>query len=97
MVFILNFALKNVSGSLTKIMQNDRLSYYSLMEMLQDKKSLESWTCESSSTVGPPLFNYLKSTAAGSFGSFRITAGDRKMLIDNCLKHIHRLLQELIR
>ena len=95
-MFSFNFALKNISGILTKIMQNDKLSYYSLMEMLQDKKNiLESWTCDSSSTVGPALFDYLKSTAEESFGSFRVTVGDRKMLLNNCSEHIHRLLQEL--
>ncbi|CAF3918967.1 unnamed protein product [Rotaria sp. Silwood1] len=87
---------ETVLGPLTKIMQNDKLSYYSLMEMLQEKtKILESWTCESSSTVGPALFDYLQSTAEESFGSFRVTVGDRKMLLNNCLEHIHRLLREL--
>ncbi|CAF4257995.1 unnamed protein product [Rotaria sp. Silwood2] len=87
---------ETVLGPLTKIMQKDKLSYYSLMEMLQEKKKiLESWTCESSSTVGPALFDYLQSTAEESFGSFRVTVGDRKMLLNNCLEHIHRLLQEL--
>ncbi|CAF1285725.1 unnamed protein product [Rotaria sordida] len=56
---------------------------------------LESWTCEFSSTVGPALFDYLQSTAEESFGSFRVTVGDRKMHLNNCLEHIHRLLQEL--
>ena len=41
------------------------------------------------------LFDYLKSGAKASFGSFRVTIGDRKMLLNNCLEHIHHLIQAL--
>jgi hypothetical protein len=79
-------------------MQHDHLSYFNLMELIKEKTMiLKSWTFETTSTSGPALSEYLESTAADSFGEFRIVKDDRRKLSNDCLEHIARLLQELDR
>ncbi|CAF4940045.1 unnamed protein product, partial [Rotaria socialis] len=89
---------ESVLGPITKMMQNDHLSYFNLMEMLKEKKAiLCGWTFESASDTGPVLCDYLESSKNGLFGAFKITLGDRKKILYNCREHINRLLQELAR
>ena len=72
------FLLGNL-GPLTKMMQRDNLSYFTLMEVLAEKrKILSSWTSQSSSVMGPSSCNYVESTESGSFGGFKIKLGDRE-------------------
>jgi hypothetical protein len=87
-----------ISGPITKIMQSDNLSYFNLMEVLNEKKTiLEGWTFKSTSSTGPSLSDYLESTKTGSFGAFKINPGDRQRISNDCHQHIARLLKELAR
>ena len=55
------------------MMQNDRLSYFSLMQMVDEKKYiLEESIFESSSDMGRALSHYIDSTTANTFGAFKI-------------------------
>lgn len=79
-------------------MQSDHLSYFNLIEVLNEKKSiLEGWTFKSASATGPSLSDYLESTKTGSFGAFKINLGDRQRISNDCHQHIGRLLKELAR
>ena len=80
-------------------MQNDKISYFSLMKMMKEKrKILENWAnSQSAAAMGPALFDYIRITSEGAYGSFKIVIGDRKKYFMDCMTHIHRLLQELDR
>ncbi|CAF1394728.1 unnamed protein product [Adineta ricciae] len=87
-----------VLGPLTKIMQNDKLTYYTLMQNVDEKrKILENWKDLSTSTVTLALLDYVQSTAAQSYGGFQLILGDRDSFFKNCSDHVHRLLNELDR
>ncbi|CAF4969970.1 unnamed protein product [Rotaria sp. Silwood1] len=90
---------ETVLAPLTKMMQNDKISYFSLMEMIKEKrKILENWTYyHSTSTLSPALSEYILLTTEALYGSFKINLGDRKKFLNDCLEHIHRLLRELDR
>jgi hypothetical protein len=102
-LIIINFShfchcvLFNV-GPITKMMQNDQLSYFNLMKIIDEKKKiLRSWTFESQSASGPALSEYLESTTTNSFGAFNIVKADREKLSKDCVAHISRLMNELDR
>ena len=77
-------------------MQNDQLSYFDTMAIIEEKRAiLNAWTFESSSTCGPSLHNYLDTTQSGSFGAFEIKTGDRASLLKQAREHINRLNKEL--
>ncbi|CAF2991799.1 unnamed protein product [Rotaria sp. Silwood2] len=89
---------ESILGPITKLMQNDQLSYFNLMEMIKEKKNiLRGWTFQSTSATGPALSDYLESTKNGSFGAFKVNLGDRKKIFNSCREHINRLLEELAR
>ena len=80
-------------------MQNDRISYFSLMKMVKEKrKILENWAnSQSAAAMGSALSDYIRITSEGAYQSFKIVIGDRKKYFIDCMAHIHRLLQELDR
>ena len=79
-------------------MQHDNLSYFSLMEIITEKrKILSCWASESTSAMGPALSDYIESTKSGSFGGFKIQLGDRNKFQNDCREHVERLIQELDR
>ena len=85
-----------IPGPVTKFLQHDYLSYFNLMDIIKDKKTiLNHWTSESSSLMGPALMDYIETTKSGSFGCFKIDVGDRITFFNDCRSHVKRLLQEL--
>ncbi|CAF2091660.1 unnamed protein product [Rotaria magnacalcarata] len=89
---------ESVLGPVTNMMQNDHLSYFNLMTMIEEKKRiLEEWTFESTSHTGPALSHYIDSTTTNTYGAFKISKCDRKKLSKDCLEHIKRLIDELER
>lgn len=81
-------------------MQNDKLTYYNLVEIVYEKrKSLENWSYLSTSTVGSALFDYIQSASQDeeSYGCFELTSGDRPKVFKNCSEHVNRLLIQLDR
>ncbi|CAF1446317.1 unnamed protein product [Rotaria sordida] len=87
---------ESVLGPITKSMQHDHLSYFSLMNIIKEKRTiLNHWRSESTSIMGPTLTDYIEATELGSFGGFKIKLGDRVMFFNDCRKHTQRLLQEL--
>ena len=86
------------SGPITKQMQHDHLSYFTLMETINEKREiLKSWASQSTLKMGPTLSDYIQLTEKGSFGSFKITTGNRQQLFNDCHAHIQRLFRELDR
>ncbi|CAF0982909.1 unnamed protein product [Rotaria sp. Silwood1] len=91
-----------ILGELTKLLQNDDLSYLTLMNVLNEKRQiLNNWLSrkqESKCILGPSLNDYLDSTMNNnSYGAFQIVIGDRDKLYKECFTHIDRLLLELDR
>ncbi|CAF4981731.1 unnamed protein product, partial [Rotaria sp. Silwood1] len=83
-------------GPITKLMQFDKLSYYSLMKEIKEKKNLISqWISKSTPTWGPALADYIKTTEKRKYGAFKIDLSDRQELAKECSAHIERLLIEL--
>lgn len=87
-------------GELTKTLQDDDLPYFTMMNILNEKKKiLSNWLSqkdEPTPIFGPSLAGYINSTAKNQcFGAFRIIDSDRSQLINECFTHIDRLLIEI--
>lgn len=87
-----------ILGPITKLMQNDKVSYYHLMQEIKEKKNLLlGWVSQSTFTWGPTLASYIKETKGGNFGAFQIKLCDRQEVAKQCSDHLERLFKELDR
>ncbi|CAF1578572.1 unnamed protein product, partial [Didymodactylos carnosus] len=83
---------------ITKLMQYDHLSYFTLMETIKEKRNvLKCWASQSTLTMGPALSDYVQLTDKGSLGSFKINMNNRQKLFNDCYAHIERIFRELDR
>lgn len=90
------FLSRHILGPITRSMQDDKVSYYHIMEEMRQKKNVISrWISQSTFTWGPTLAKYIKQTENGTFGAFEIKLCDRQELSKQCAEHIERLLKEL--
>ena len=86
-------------------MQNNDISYKTLMDTIADKKQiLNSWVKKEPNGTfpwDPSLAEYINSTSTGeSFGAFKVlpsTTTTRDSLSTDCSLHVQRLLEEIDR